>query len=110
MLSAEIAGHRFDWGSRTYVMGIVNTSPDSFSGDGLDDPESAISQGLVMARDGATMLDVGGQSTRPGHEPIGVPEEIARTERVVEALVKRSGVPVSIATDTIAGSDAAARR
>ena len=98
MLGAEIAGHRFDWGSRTYVMGIVNTSPDSFSGDGLDDPESAISQGLVMAREGAAMLDVGGQSTRPGHEPISVPEEIRRTERVVEALVKGSGVPVSIDT------------
>ncbi|TMD77937.1 MAG: hypothetical protein E6I77_06550 [Chloroflexi bacterium] len=107
MLSAEIAGHRFDWGSRTYVMGIVNTSPDSFSGDGLDDPESAISQGLVMARDGAAMLDVGGQSTRPGHEPIGVPEEIARTERVVEALVKRSGVPVSIDTYKLEVAEAA---
>src|SRR5947208_15701218 len=98
MLSAEIAGHRFDWGSRTYVMGVVNTSPDSFSGDGLDDPETAISQGLVMAGEGAAMLDVGGQSTRPGHEPIGVPEETGRTERAVEALAKRSGVPAS--TDT----------
>ncbi len=107
MLSAEIAGHRFDWGSRTYVMGIVNTSPDSFSGDGLDDPESAISQGLVMAGDGAAMLDVGGQSTRPGHEPIGVPEEIGRTERVVEALVKRSGVPVSIDTYKLEVAEAA---
>ena len=107
MLSAEIAGHRFDWGSRTYVMGIVNTSPDSFSGDGLDDPESAISQGLVMARDGATMLDVGGQSTRPGHEPISVPEEIRRTERVVEALVKGSGVPVSIDTYKLEVAEAA---
>ena len=107
MLGAEIAGHRFDWGSRTYVMGIVNTSPDSFSGDGLDDPESAISQGLVMAREGAAMLDVGGQSTRPGHEPISVPEEIRRTERVVEALVKGSGVPVSIDTYKLEVAEAA---
>ncbi|TMC70978.1 MAG: dihydropteroate synthase [Chloroflexi bacterium] len=107
MLGAEIAGHRFDWGSRTYVMGIVNTSPDSFSGDGLDDLESAISQGLVMAREGAAMLDVGGQSTRPGHEPISVPEEIRRTERVVEALVKGSGVPVSIDTYKLEVAEAA---
>ena len=107
MLAAEIAGHRFDWGSHTYVMGIVNTSPDSFSGDGLDDPESAISQGLVMAREGAAMLDVGGQSTRPGHEPISVPEEIRRTERVVEALVKGSGVPVSIDTYKLEVAEAA---
>jgi len=107
MLSAEIAGHRFDWGTRTYVMGIVNTSPDSFSGDGLDDPESAISQGLAMAREGADMLDVGGQSTRPGHEPISVPEEISRTERVVAALVKQSGVPVSIDTFKLEVAEAA---
>jgi len=107
MVSAEIAGHRFDWGTRTYVMGIVNTSPDSFSGDGLDDPESAISQGLAMAREGADMLDVGGQSTRPGHEPISVPEEISRTERVVAALVKQSGVPVSIDTFKLEVAEAA---
>ena len=107
MLAAEIAGHRFDWGSRTYVMGIVNTSPDSFSGDGLDDPESAISLGLVMAREGAAMLDVGGQSTRPGHGPISVPEEIRRTERVIEALVKGSGVPVSIDTYKLEVAEAA---
>jgi len=107
MESAEIAGHRFDWGSRTYVMGIVNTSPDSFSGDGVADPELAISQGLVMAREGAAMLDVGGQSTRPGHEPISVAEEISRTERVVESLVKKSGVPVSIDTYKVEVAEAA---
>src|SRR5438094_3063282 len=107
MVSAESAGHRVDWGSRTYVMGIVNTSPDSFSGDGLDDPESAISQGLAMAREGAAMLDVGGQSTRPGHEPIGAAEEIGRTERVVHGLAKDSGVPVSIDTYKLDVAEAA---
>src|SRR5205814_3946775 len=107
MVSAEIAGHRFDWGTRTYVMGIVNTSPDSFSGDGLDDPENAISQGLAMVREGAAMLDVGGQSTRPGHETISVPEEISRTERVVAAIVKQSGVPVSIDTFKLEVAEAA---
>lgn len=98
MQSAEVAGHRFDWGTRTYVMGIVNVSPDSFSGDGLDDQESAVAQGLLMAREGADMLDVGGQSTRPGHEPITVAEEIGRTEAVISRLARESGLPVSIDT------------
>ena len=107
MLSAEIGGQTFEWGSRTYVMGIVNTSPDSFSGDGLDDADSAISQGMAMAREGATMLDVGGQSTRPGHEPISAAEEINRTERVVEKLAKTAGVPVSIDTYKLEVAEAA---
>lgn len=96
MQSAEVAGHTFRWGARTYVMGIVNVSPDSFSRDGLDDAEVAVTQGLAMVRDGADMIDVGGQSTRPGHQPISVAEEISRTERVVARLARESGVPVSI--------------
>ena len=107
MRGAEIAGHRFDWGSRTYVMGIVNTSPDSFSGDGLDDLDIAISQGLEMVRDGAAILDVGGQSTRPGHQAIAVAEEIGRTERVVAALATKAGVPVSIDTYKLEVAEAA---
>ena len=98
MDTAEVAGRRFEWGTRTYVMGIVNVSPDSFSGDGLDDDANAVAQGMVMVREGADMLDVGGQSTRPGHEPIVAGEEIRRTERVVDQLAKKSGVPVSIDT------------
>jgi dihydropteroate synthase len=96
MQSTEVGGRTFDWGARTYVMGVVNVSPDSFSGDGIADLDSAVTQGLTMAREGADMLDVGGQSTRPGHEPISVAEEISRTERVVERLARQSGVPVSI--------------
>src|SRR5258708_13169733 len=98
MQSAEVGGRRFDWGARTYVMGIVNVSPDSFSGDGIADADSAVAQGLSMAHEGADMLDVGGQSTRPGHEPISVAEEISRTERVVQRLARTSGVPVSMDT------------
>jgi dihydropteroate synthase len=80
-------------------MGIVNTTPDSFSGDGLGaDPDAAVAQGLRMVAEGADMLDVGGESTRPGHEPISVADEIARTETVVRRLASESGVPVSIDT------------
>src|SRR5262249_6817541 len=112
MKPTAVAGRVFEWGSRTYVMGIVNTSPDSFSGDGLGDPDVAVRQGLEMAREGADILDVGGQSTRPGHDAITASEEIARTERVVEALARSAQVPVSIDTYKLevaeAGVDAGA--
>ena len=110
-MSAEIGGRRFDWGTRTYVMGIVNVTPDSFSGDGLGgDVEAAVAQGLRMVREGADMLDVGGESTRPGHIPITAAEEIARTETVVRRLARESGVPVSIDTykDEVAEAGVAA--
>jgi dihydropteroate synthase len=104
----DIGGHRFEWGSRTYVMGIVNVTPDSFSGDGLGpDQEAAIAQGLRMVREGADMLDVGGESTRPGHVPITISEEIARTEGVVRQLARDSGVPVSIDTYKLEVAEAA---
>ncbi len=105
---ADIGAHRFDWGSRTYVMGIVNVTPDSFSGDGLgDDRTAAVAQGLRMVAQGADMLDVGGESTRPGHVPISTAEEIARTEEVVRRLVNQSNVPVSIDTYKLEVADAA---
>jgi dihydropteroate synthase len=89
-------------------MGIVNVTPDSFSGDGLgSDQEAAIAQGLRMVREGADMLDVGGESTRPGHEPITISEEIARTEAVVRQLARDSGVPVSIDTYKLEVAEAA---
>ena len=80
-------------------MGIVNVTPDSFSGDGLGgDVEAAVAQGIRMVGEGADMLDVGGESTRPGHTPVTLEEEIARTEVVVRRLARESGVPVSIDT------------
>lgn len=99
MSTAEIGGRRFDWGSRTYVMGIVNVTPDSFSGDGLGtDLKAAVEQGLRMALEGADMLDVGGESTRPGHVAISADEEVQRTDEVVRRLAADSGLPVSIDT------------
>src|ERR1700686_1725689 len=94
---ADIGGRGFEWGTRTYVMGIINTTPDSFSGDGVGaDTDRAVAQGLRMVRDGADILDVGGESTRPGHQPISAAEEIARTEAVVARLVEETDVPISI--------------
>ena len=96
---AEIGGKPFEWGSRTYVMGIVNVTPDSFSGDGLgSDAGAAVEQGLRMVAHGADLLDVGGESTRPGHVPVTAAEEIERTESVVRRLAGAAGVPVSIDT------------
>jgi dihydropteroate synthase len=88
----------FRWGQRTYVMGIVNVDPDSFSGDGLRDAESAIAQGKRFAAEGADIIDVGGESTRPGFEPIPAGEEMRRIMPVIERLVGELSVPVSIDT------------
>jgi len=105
---AEIGGHSFEWGSRTFVMGIINVTPDSFSGDGVGtDVEAAVAQGLRMMEEGADFLDVGGESTRPGHQPITAGEEIARVEEVVRRLARESGVPVSIDTYKLEVAEAA---
>jgi dihydropteroate synthase len=84
---------------RPLVMGIVNVTPDSFSDGGrFFDARAAIDHGLRLAQEGADLLDVGGESTRPGAEPVSAAEERARIEPVVRELVLRSGVPVSIDT------------
>ncbi|MBF0454751.1 MAG: dihydropteroate synthase [Magnetococcales bacterium] len=77
-------------------MGIVNVTPDSFSKDGTQTVERAIAQGLEMARQGADLLDIGGESTRPGADEVGVEEELARVVPVVEALSKQLTIPLSI--------------
>lgn len=91
-----IGGRLFAWGERTYVMGIINMTPDSFSGDGLLSVDAALRQAEAFARAGADILDVGGESTRPGALPIGVDEEIARIAPVIERLAAASDLPVSV--------------
>ena len=91
-----LGGRRFEWGSRVYLMGIVNVTPDSFSGDGVPDHGRAVEQGLRMVADGADILDVGGESTRPGHQPVSVELELERVLAVVTRLALESGVPISI--------------
>jgi dihydropteroate synthase len=94
-----IGGRRFDWGSRTYVMGIINVTTDSFSGDGLGlDVEAAVAQGRRFVEEGADILDVGGESTRPGFQAVSREEEMRRVLPVVERLVREVDVPVSIDT------------
>jgi dihydropteroate synthase len=79
-------------------MGIVNVDPDSFSGDGLRDAESAIAQGKRFAAEDADIIDVGGESTRPGFKPISIDEELGRVMPVIKRLAGELSVPVSIDT------------
>jgi dihydropteroate synthase len=88
----------FQWGSRTYIMGIVNVTPDSFSGDGVTDVDAAVTQGLRFVEEGADILDIGGESTRPGSTRVDVEQEIQRVLPVIEHLAKRVTVPLSVDT------------
>lgn len=85
--------------ARTLVMGVVNVTPDSFSDGGMfDDANAAVAHGMRLAADGADILDVGGESTRPGADEVPVDEELARVVPVVRGLAARATVPVSIDT------------
>ena len=89
----------FEWGSRTYVMGIVNVTPDSFSGDGVaHDADAALEQALRFQAEGADIIDVGGESTRPGHTPVDAGEELRRVLPVIRLLASRLHVPISVDT------------
>jgi dihydropteroate synthase len=83
---------------RARIAGIVNVTPDSFSGDGRALADTAIAHGLTLAEEGADLLDIGGESTRPGAQPVSVDEEIARVVPVIEALANRIELPISIDT------------
>ncbi len=100
MKPLKIGGKIFEWGSRTYVMGILNITPDSFSGDGLYQGGQAVAAALRQARhfveSGADILDVGGESTRPGAQPVSADEEKARVLPVIEALTTELDIPISI--------------
>jgi dihydropteroate synthase len=88
----------FHWGKRTYVMGVVNVSPDSFSSDGLADAEEAVARAKQLISEGADIIDVGGESTRPGSTPVSIDEELRRVVPVVEKLTKEVSVPLSVDT------------
>ena len=82
---------------RPRVMGIVNVTPDSFSDGGAhDNVDTAVAHGLRLAAEGADILDVGGESTRPGAEPVGVEEELRRVIPVIERLARECPLPISV--------------
>jgi dihydropteroate synthase len=108
---SRIGASTFRWGERTYVMGIINVTPDSFSGDGVlsmpdgdarrarDPIEVALETARRMMAEGADILDVGGESTRPGHQPVDVEEERSRVVPILQALRRAfPAVPLSIDT------------
>ncbi len=104
--SMQIGPSRFVWGARTYIMGIVNTSPESFSGDGVVSVEAALLLAVQLASGGADILDIGGQSTRPGankadggFDEIAPDEEIRRVVPVIKRLrTELPQMPLSIDT------------
>src|SRR3972149_5512440 len=103
----------FRWGERTYLMGIINVTPDSFSGDGLGyDVEAAVRLAREMVEEGADVIDVGGESTRPGSaanpflalgkrlesQPLPIDEELRRVLPVIRRLAQELEVPISVDT------------
>lgn len=92
-------GEPLEWGRRTYVMGILNVTPDSFSGDGRGtDLPAIVDHALHMVRDGADMIDLGAESTRPGSSRISQEEELRRLLPALEALREQLTVPISVDT------------
>jgi len=86
-------------GKKTLLMGVLNVTPDSFSDGGLFfDKEKALARGMEMVEEGADLIDVGGESTRPGTKPLGQDEELRRILPVIQALIPRIDVPISIDT------------
>ena len=100
----NIGGRRFVWGERTYVMGVINVTPDSFSNDGVgNDVDGAVRMAVRFQEDGADIIDVGGESTRPpgiygDSKPISADEELSRVLPMIEAIKRETDLPVSIDT------------
>jgi dihydropteroate synthase len=110
----RVRGHATVWGERTYLMAIVNVTPDSFSGDGRAQTQAAIEHALRQWNAGADMLDIGGESTRPGHEPVDEATEMSRVlpviagvrERLPQAIVSVDTYKPSVAREAhAAGAD-----
>lgn len=102
--------HSYDlrWGVQTYVMAIINVTPDSFSEDGVaGDLEQAVTLATAAVRDGADLIDIGAESTRPGHHPITAQEEMDRLLPVLQAVRKTVTLPISVDTSKAAVAGAA---
>jgi dihydropteroate synthase len=99
----DLGAARLEWGARTYIMAIINVTPDSFSADGLAQPGAdiavaALEQARRAAAEGADLLDIGGESTRPGAQPIGVAEELRRVLPALTAIASEVALPISVDT------------
>jgi dihydropteroate synthase len=98
----------FQWGRRTYLMGILNVTPDSFSDGGcFNDLDAAVAQAQKLADAGMDILDIGGQSARPNAEDLSLPDELARVIPVIKAIRKVSNIPLSVDTTKAAVAEAA---
>lgn len=98
MTTLQVGPLRLELRSRTYLMGILNVTPDSFAGNGVMEVESAVARGRDILAEGADIIDVGGESTRPGAHPVPLEEELRRVIPVVDRLVEELGAPVSVDT------------
>jgi dihydropteroate synthase len=95
----RLNGKQYTLGSKTWIMGVINVTPDSFSDAGMYlDKKKAVSRGLGMVEEGADILDIGGESTRPGSDPIPAEEELLRVLPVIEGLRQKTDVPISVDT------------
>jgi dihydropteroate synthase len=99
----NLGSARLEWGARTYIMAIINVTPDSFSADGLAQPGvdiagAALEQARRAAAEGADLLDIGGESTRPGAQPIGPDEELRRVLPAIRAIAGEVTLPISVDT------------
>jgi len=99
MAQLRFRDFNFDLSKKPLIMGILNVTPDSFSDGGLYlDPEIAVARAIEMVKEGADIIDIGGESTRPGAEPVSVEEELRRVIPVIKTLSKHLEIPISIDT------------
>ena len=110
MEACQIRDFSFEWGKRTYLMGVVNVTPDSFSDGGeFSTPMAALAQAQKLVAAGADIIDIGGQSTRPGAVQISVEEELERVLSVIEVLRTKITIPISVDTTRVTVAVAAVR-
>lgn len=104
----KIGDRTFDWGSKTYLMGVLNVTPDSFSDGGqFDTLTDALAHAEYAIEAGADILDIGGQSTRPGAEEVSLTEELNRVLPIIKSIRQQSSIPISVDTTKAAVAKAA---
>ncbi len=98
-MTFKLGRREYDLAERTYIMGVLNVTPDSFSDGGKYlDCDRAVTHALEIIRDGADIIDIGGESSRPGSKPLAIDEELGRVIPVIEAISRSSDIPISIDT------------